>query len=81
MINNAFAYINYAIVADQQNRNIRDLQERRIQHKARRTRSLRQIQGIGDGAFTIAELRDKVAERRQQEAEKEAHQQIQDQES
>lgn len=81
VISNAFACLDYAIIADSQNKHIRSLQERRMQHEARRTKTLRRIQGIGDGAFTVAQLRNKIAARQQQEAEIEARHQIREQQS
>ncbi|KAJ4176958.1 hypothetical protein NW759_017481 [Fusarium solani] len=65
------ACIDLAIVTQHSHENIIALQKERVRLEARRTRSRRQIRGVQDGAFTIAELQKKVeareAEERQQD--------------
>ncbi|KAM4064371.1 DDE superfamily endonuclease [Hirsutella rhossiliensis] len=56
-------------------------QQDRIQRERRRTKTLRRIRGVDDGAFTIQQLREKAAARQQEDQEASAKRALKDSET
>lgn len=79
-VTNVGACLDLAILTQSAHKRIIKLQQDRIRHESRRTKTLRRIK-VGDGALTMTQLQEKVAQRAHDEQIKEAKRHLRVQES